>query len=180
MKILRFFKQLITGILVAAFFVFAIAMTILLLNRNDFGLTQIDNNVLVFINKGISSDKYKKGDLVIVETKKLNEVNVGDEVFVYQVDSTGIVGLDVGTVGEVHPEHDAISFENGATYEMQFVIGVPNKIYNDIGTYLSIILSRWGFLFIILVPSFLIFVYQVYALIVEIKYGKEEAQAQAS
>ena len=34
--------------------------------------------------------------------------------------------------------------------------------------------SKWGFLFIVLVPCFLIFIYEVYALIIEIKYGAEE------
>ncbi|MDD4035910.1 MAG: hypothetical protein PHS45_01110 [Bacilli bacterium] len=177
MKIIRFIKKIIIGILVAAFFAFAISMTILLLSRNDYGITQIDDTSLVFIKKEVSSDKYKKGDLVLIESKKLNEVNIGDELFIYQLDSTGKVSIDVGVVGEIHPEYDAISFENGSTYEMQFVIGKTDKVYNKIGAYLSVILSRWGFLFMILVPSFLIFVYQLYALIVEIKYGNEEVEA---
>lgn len=177
MKIIRFIKKIIIGILVAVFFAFAISMTILLLSRNDYGITQIDDTSLVFIKKEVSSDKYKKGDLVLIESKKLNEVNIGDELFIYQLDSTGKVSIDVGVVGEIHPEYDAISFENGSTYEMQFVIGKTDKVYNKIGAYLSVILSRWGFLFMILVPSFLIFVYQLYALIVEIKYGNEEVEA---
>ena len=38
----------------------------------------------------------------------------------------------------------------------------------------SLAVSIFGFLFIVLVPSFLIFVYEVYSLIIEIKYGKDE------
>ena len=57
---------------------------------------------------------------------------------------------------------------------MQFVAGTGEKVYNDIGFYLSIIESRWGFLFLVLVPCFLFFIYEIYALIVEIKYGAEE------
>ena len=49
-----------------------------------------------------------------------------------------------------------------------------NKKYEKIGTFLSVVESKWGFLFIVLVPSFLIFIYEVYSLIIEIKYGKDE------
>ena len=59
---------------------------------------------------------------------------------------------------------------------MEFVIGIANSKMDGIGTYLSIIESKWGFLFIVLVPSFLIFVYQIYALIIEIKFGSEDEQ----
>ena len=57
---------------------------------------------------------------------------------------------------------------------MEFVAGVGTKSYEKIGTALSVIESQWGFLFIVLVPCFLIFIYEVYSLIVEIKYGGEE------
>ena len=50
----------------------------------------------------------------------------------------------------------------------------PVKQYDKIGGYLSIIESKWGFLFIVLIPVFLIFIFEVYSLIIEIKYGAEE------
>ena len=75
---------------------------------------------------------------------------------------------------QIYLEEDAIAFENGSNYSMEFIAGTPEKVYNDIGLYLGIIESKWGFLFIVLVPSFLIFVYELYSLIVEIKYGSDE------
>ena len=57
---------------------------------------------------------------------------------------------------------------------MDFVVGQNTKTYNEIGKYLAIIESKWGFLFIVLVPCFLIFVYQIYNLIIEIKYNKND------
>jgi len=149
-------------------------MTVLLLNFNDYGVTQFGETSLIIIDEAISNDNYKKGDLVIVKNKKLEKYNIGEDVFAYKVDAKGNVSVDLGKVGNIYPEEDAISFENGSNYSMEFVSGTPDKIYNDIGTYLSVIESKWGFLFIVLVPSFLIFVYEVYALIVEIKYGADE------
>ena len=60
---------------------------------------------------------------------------------------------------------------------MEFVAGRPQKVYEGLGIFLSVVESQWGFLFIVLVPCFLIFIYEVYALIVEIKYGDEEEEA---
>lgn len=171
---MKVFKKIIIGIFGVAFFGFALIMTVLLLNFNDFGVTQLDNKSLVIMKDEITSEKYKKGDLVIVEGKKLSEISVGDEIFAYKVDKNGVASIDLGKVGEIYPDEEAISFENGATYAISYVVGKADKTYDNIGTYLSIIESRWGFLFIILVPSFLIFIYEIYALIVEIKYGKEE------
>ena len=67
-----------------------------------------------------------------------------------------------------------VSFENGSAYDMKFVLGTPYKVYKDIGSFLSVVNSKWGFLFIVLVPCFIIFIYQIYELIIEIKFGKED------
>ena len=73
---------------------------------------------------------------------------------------------------------DAIAFKNGGTYSSQFIIGTGYKIYPGLGKILSIIESKWGFLFIILVPNFFLFIYQLYSLIIRIKYNKEETDEQ--
>ena len=174
MKVLKLIKKIIIGILAVIFFGFAIGMTVLLLNVNRYGVSEFGDTSLVIIKERISSENFKKGDLVLVEKQHISTISVGDEIFAYQVDPRGNVRIDLGIVGQVHSEEDAIVYENGATYSMEFVIGKSAKVYEKIGTYLAIILSRWGFLFMILVPSFLIFIYQIYALIVEIKYGEDE------
>lgn len=173
-KVLETIKQILIGIIGTAYFIFALVMTILLLNFNDYGVTQFGNKSLVIINDEIASENYEKGDLVIVESKKIDKIEVGEEIFTYRIDSKGIPSIQVGTVGDVYVEDEAISFENGETYSMEFVAGVGTESYEHIGTALSIIESQWGFLFIVLVPCFLIFIYEVYSLIVEIKYGAEE------
>lgn len=174
MKIVGVIKNILTGILSVAFFVFALSMALILLNYNKYGVSQFDDKSLIIIRNEITSEKYKKGDLVIVQSKTLNNIKKGDEVFVYQPRRTGGVDIDFGVVGEVYPDNKSIAFENGAPYSMELVAGTPIKVYHNIGTYVAIITSKWGFLLSILVPSFMIFIYQVYALIVEIKYGTED------
>lgn len=174
MKVLKIIKSIIMGILLFIYFTFVIAMTVLLLNFNDYGITEFGNTSLIIINDEISNENYKKGDLVITEKKKIDKLTIGEEIFTYKVDSKGNVSIDLGKIGNIYPEEDALSFENGSTYSMEFVAGTPKEVHEKIGTYLSVIESKWGFLFIVLVPSFLIFVYEVYSLIVEIKYGADE------
>lgn len=174
MKVLNIIKKVIIGILAVVFFCFTIAMTVLLLFYNKYGVTQFGDTSLIIIREQIASNNYKKGDLVFVEAKKINEIKVGNEVFTYKVDKNGVPTIDLGIVGEVHPNDEAISFKNGSTYAMDYVIGTSNKVYNNVGTYLSIIESKWGFLCIVLIPFFIMFICQIYNLIVEIKYGSEE------
>ena len=173
-KVLETIKKILIGIIGTAYFIFALIMTILLLNFNDYGITQFGTKSLVIINDTIANENYKKGDLVIVEAQRVEDVEVGQEIFTYRIDSRGIPSIQVGIVGDIYVEDEAIAFENGETYSMEFVAGVGTESYEHLGTALSIIESQWGFLFIVLVPCFLIFIYEVYSLIVEIKYGAEE------
>lgn len=173
-KVLHIIKSFILGVLGCIFFAFAISITVLLLNYNKYGLTQFGNTTLVMIRDDITSDSLKKGDLVFVKSKKIIDLEPGNEIFVYRIVGSNKVTVEVGKVGQIYPDEDAVAFENGDIFSKQFVIGTSDKVYNKIGTYLSIVESKWGFLFIILVPCLLIFIYEIYALIVEIKYGAEE------
>lgn len=173
-KVLKVIKSIILGILMFVYFSFVIFMTVLLLNFNDYGVTEFGNKSIIIINDEISNENYKKGDIVITEKTKIEKLEVGQELFAYKVDGKGNVSIDLGKVGNIYTEENAVSYENGSTYSNEFIAGVPIDKYEEIGKYLSVIESKWGFLFIVLVPSFLIFVYEVYSLIIEIKYGKDE------
>ena len=181
MKALEAIKKVFVGLLGMAFFIFALGMTILLLAYNDYGLTQFGSKTWILMTHDIYSENFSKGDLVIVEsrgfTKGLgyaDKVEVGDEIFAARVDAYGNVFIEVGIVGKLYEDENAIAFENGSTFDIKFVIGEAVDSYPTIGGILSIITSKWGFLFLVLVPCFLIFIYEIYSLIIEIKYGDEE------
>lgn len=174
MKGLKLAKKIIFTIVGVAYFAFALAMTILLLNRNDYNVTQFGDTSLIIISDDVSMEGYQKGDLVIVESTKIANLQKGDILFTYKLDSNKVAHVEIGKIGEVYPDEEQISFENGDSYSLKFIAGKPKKVYNGIGSALNIILSQWGFLFIVLLPCFLIFIYEIYALIIEIKYGAEE------
>ena len=174
MKFIKIVKKVILSLLLVVFFAFTITMTILLLNYNKFGVTQFEDTTLLIIKKNFASETYPKDSLVFVESKNVVDYNVGEEVFVYHLDGSSGVNIQLGVVGQVFEKDDAIAFTNGGTYSSQFIIGTGVKTYPTIGKYLSIIESKWGFLFIILVPNFFIFIYQLYSLIVRIKYDNDD------
>ncbi len=173
-KVVEGIKSFISFVLFVIYFVFALVMTVLLLNFNDYGVTQFGEKSFILINGKISNDLYKDGNLVVVEAKNIEEYKVGEYVFTYRVGADRIPTVQVGKIGNVYPEEKAISFENGETYSEEFIAGIAVDQHEKVGGILSVIESKWGFLFIVLIPVFLIFIYEVYALIIEIKYGNEE------
>ena len=171
---MKTFVDILKKICIGIFLIFTIIMTVLLLNYNKYGVSQFDETSLVIVKKSFASETYKRGSLVVVEKKRIEDYKEGEEVFVYHLDGKGGADILLGEVGKTYPEQDAITFKNGATYSSEFIIGTGENVYSNIGTILSIIESKWGFLFIILVPNFFLFIYQLYSLIVEIKFGKDE------
>ena len=174
MKVLKIIKNVIITIVLVIFFAFTISMTLLLLNYNKYGVTQFEDISILLIKNGFSSETYKKDSLVLVESKPVKDYKIGEEAFVYHLDGVGGVNIEVGVIGKIYEEDNSITFTNGGTYSKEFIIGVGTKVYPSIGKPLSLITSKWGFLFIILVPNFFIFIYQLYSLIIRIKYDTEE------
>lgn len=174
MKIGKIIKKIFLGILGVVFFGFAIGITFLLLNYNKYGVTEIEDTSVIIIKKGISSENFKKGDVVLTKKVEFSDLAVGEEIFVYKVAEDGSVSIELSKIDELHPKDNAVTLENGNTFDMTFVIGESYKVYEGIGTYLGIVTSTWGFLAIVLIPSFVILIYEIYELIIEIKYGKDE------
>lgn len=170
-KVFEVIKKIVIGVLVSVFFAFAIVMAVLLINYNDYGVSVFGNTSLIIIKDDTSAD-YKKGDLVLVESKRIDKYNIGDELFIYKV-SDQTVELEIGKLNKIYENEKELGFENGSVYDIKFIAGTPTKVYSGIGNFLSVVESKMGFLFIILVPSFLIFVYEIYALVIEFKYGSD-------
>jgi len=143
-KILEKIKNFITGVLICIFFTFTITITVLLLNFNKYGLTQFGNTTFVMVADHISSETFKKGDMVLVDYKKISELEVGNEIFVYRILGSNKVLVEIGKVGQIYLEEDAVAFENGDVFSNEFIIGTATKKYEKVGTFLSIVESKWA------------------------------------
>ena len=173
-KVVEGIKGFVSFVLFSLYFLFALIMTVLLLNFNDYGVTTFGDKSLILVDSKISNDVYQKGDLVVVETLNLEKYEIGEYIFTYKVGSERLATVQLGKIGNIYLEENALSLENGETYSTEFIAGVPVQKVEKVGSLLSVIESKWGFLFIVLIPVFLIFIYEVYSLIIEIKYGADE------
>jgi hypothetical protein len=65
-------RNVIIGIIMVAYFAFIVAISTLLLNRNDYGVTQFGDTALILVDNKIKNENYPEGALVLVQKKKLN------------------------------------------------------------------------------------------------------------
>lgn len=176
MKIVKIIKSLIIGILVVVYLSFAISMTLLAMNFNKYGNAEIGDYTFLFINKDIANEKYKEKDLVVTKRVKDNKFEKGDEAFLYKIIEDELTGsksvtIMIGKVAEIDYKKQGVMLENEEFYSREFVIGETYKVVPSLGGIFSMILNKTGFLIVIIVPIFFIFTAQIYALIVEIKFG---------
>lgn len=171
---MKVIKTIFLGILYLFFVVFAIIMTICALNFNKFGLVEIEGYTMVIVKDKVSLGNYKTGDVVITKRESIAKLKADQEILVYQVKEKNKVNVIMGKIGATQPKDNTISMKNGEIYSSDFIIGTEYKVVPEIGKVLGLILTRWTFLFVVVVPLFFVFISQIYSLIVEIKYGSNE------
>lgn len=174
-KFFKIIKNIFIGVFLTVYFTFIILISTLLLNRNDYGVTQFNDKAMILIDEEIANEKYAKGSLVIVEEKELSELHIGDEIFVYQtnkVDKT--VKIVVANVDKINMENNSpyVVLANDKTaWGEEFIAGTTFSIYPSIGGFLSFIESKWIFFSLLIVPCFFILLYEIYLVIITIKFG---------
>lgn len=169
-------KKIISNILFAIYAVIAVFVTVCLLSYNDFKVTEFGDYSLVIIEDNELSPEYEKGDLVIVD--KNEKIRIGDKAFFYNTYNRQIeikLGEVVGTE-KVTESETTYTFEGERKISGQYVLGTSNEatVIPKVGTILNILESKWGFLFIIVLPALLAFIYQISVVFSEIRNSKKE------
>ncbi len=172
-KVLHFIWSLLEIIII----VYVILMTSILLSKNKYGYTQFGNYTLCTIDlineRGIEG--VEAGDLLIV--KNSNKINKGDIIYyyivyneTYVVQSAPVISVESDKYSSVYTIDD-----NGPlTIASSRVLGKDKTIYHNIGSALNVIESKLGFLFLVLLPILVIFVYQIYELVMIFRYEQVE------
>ena len=165
-------KKTIGNLIIILYVVVAIFTTICLLNFNEYKVSEFGDKTLVIIDKDEEGIEYKKGDLVIVGKEGYERAEKGDTIFFY--DNSGI------KIAEVQQKTDygdaGVTFTIEGNYQVvkSDMIGASNnvKVISKVGTVLSVLESKWGFLFLIVFPSLLAFLHEVYEFILEVTNKK--------
>jgi len=174
-KVVKKILKAVFGFIGFVYLVFAIFGIICLVKKNEYGYPQFDNKTLVVIEE--DGNYYQSGDLVVLTKPSNNDVRVNDAVFFYDTEFKRNT-LNVGTIisKDIVNENETTFHVNGFDFSSEFLIGkVADSVkYPVIGSILGVLTSKWGFFFLIIIPFFIMFMIELFAIYTEIKYGNKK------
>lgn len=173
-KVVKIFGLLI----VAVYLVVAVFLTVCLLNYNKYHITELGKNSLIIVSDDDLEPNYVKNDLVVVYKNNNEDIKSGDYIFFYNAYQNQ-VSVNLGKViktSRVNEKEYTYTLEGNLEISSQYVIGKSetSKTYSNMGLVLKVLESRLGFLLIIILPILVLFIYQIYAVILEIKRPVDE------
>ena len=168
-------KRFLLNTLFGIYVVVAVFVTICLLEYNNYNVTEFGDYSLVIIPNEEEVSEFKKGDLILVNKK--GKIDVGQKVFFYNTYNAKIE-ISLATVTDIEKvtnTESTYTLENERKISSQYVLGPtsPVTVVKGVGGVLKILESKWGFLFIIVLPALLAFIYQIGVVISEIKNSRE-------
>ena len=125
---------------------------------------------------------YRLGKKLSSDDKLVETINKGDLIYYYAVYSEKyIIKSDV--VEEVKNDDYSSLYtikddKNSFNISSTKVLGKYATTYNKLGTVLDVIESKIGFLFLVLLPIMIIFIYQIYELVIVIRYERVDKDEQ--
>lgn len=168
-KVMSFIK----GLLVFVWAIIAIITTMLLISYNDFSVSEIGDFSLFIVDNERLEPDYFKHDIVIVEKVAENKYSVDDYAFFYLSNPIDEVFINYGQISNIEAaDHaaDTYYFGNDAvSYENMMGPAKGAIVIPKIGLLLSILESRWGFMFLIILPTLFAIVYEIYSIVEEVK-----------
>ena len=155
-------KKRLGTILFIIYFLVAIIITHELLSYNKYNIIEYKNSYIVTLN---DDSLYKKSDLLII--KKNEDIKVKDNVVYYEIYSSK-VSIKSSSIKKI--ENGNIVLENDKIISKDNILGTEKNIksFPCLGTIHNILVSTWGYLFIIIFPMFAAFVYEIFAITKEI------------
>lgn len=176
-------KRIIGNVIITIYAVIAVFTTVCLLAFNEYKISEFGNYSVILITNNELSPDFNKGDLVIVSSENKLNTQVGEKVFFYNsYDRQVDVSLaEVINKEFVTSKESTFTLEGEHVISSQYVIGQANgaTVIPKVGTVLSILESKWGFLFLIVLPSLIAFIYEITVVFSEIKEAREEKKSES-
>lgn len=151
-----------------------VLVTVCLLNFNENGITEFGDSSWVIVDEDFS-EEYKKGDLLIVNKGNGENVEVGDYIFFYNPTENNVINY--AEVFNVIDTNGYYTYVVGNDYNVYFdyYVGKDVKQFKGIGSILSLLESQMGFLILIILPTMVAIIFEIYAIIMEVIDLKKEA-----
>lgn len=174
------FMKFLGGILLIPYLVIVVVVTVCLLCYNNYNVTEIGNYTLIPLVDGALEPNYKEGDLLVVKKTSNDDIEINDMFFFYDKDvDKNTITINLGRVissKKVTADESTITMEGNVDFSSEYVIGTSDdcRVYSGLGSVLSILESRWVFLLVIILPILFIFLYEIYAIVLEVKKSLKE------
>lgn len=174
MKVLKW----ILGILLVPYIIIAVFVTACLMCYNDYNITEFKDYSLLIVEDDSLLPTFEKGSLLVVKKNKFEEVKNNDYAFFYDTYDNQ-VHVSLGKIiskRRVNENESTYVIEGNYDLSSEYFIGKADTttIYKGLGNILSVLESRYGFLFIVVLPILVLFIYEIYAIVKEIRNPEEE------
>lgn len=171
-------KKVVIGVLITVYVLVAVALTACLLTFNDYKVSIFGDKSLIIVKNKEFEPNYKKGSLLIVTKNKNEDIKTNDEIFFYNA-YKNIVSISYSKVIKTEKITDTqTTYTITGDYDVSsdYVIGKASttKVINNVGSIMSVLESRWGFIFMIILPIAVAFIYEIYVVVKEIVRPEEE------
>lgn len=161
------------GTLFGAWIIIAIFATVCLLSYNDYQISTFGKYSLIIINDKELREVYDEDSLVIVKKDLEENYKVGDKILFYSGNPDVVNFINMGEITDIQSIKGAQTSYYIGNHKVSYddLIGTVNGsiIYKKVGLVLSVIESRWGFMFFVILPTIFLAVYEVYAIINQVK-----------
>ena len=168
-------KRVLGAILFVIYSIIAIAVTVLLLSFNEYNCSEIGGYTVYIVRDDALEPEYKEGSILLIKETSDKHVQVGDEIFLYKVINSQEYEFVSRTLESKTQQgrHVVYGVSEEESYDTSYFVGKAEDtiVIEGWGWLLSILESKWGYLFCIVIVSLLLFLQEVFDLIIEIKYG---------
>ena len=166
----------IKNIIFIIYIIVAVFTTVCLLSFNNYRVSEFGNSSLVIVDDKDLEPEFNKGDLLIVN--KEDQIAEGDKAFFYEKEGNkiGIKLAEVTKAEIVTRTETTYTFEGEHKVSSEYVLGPAKtaEVLPKVGQVLGILESKWGFLFLIVLPALIAFLNQITVVYSDIKESREE------
>lgn len=165
-KFLKYFWNVLQVLIV----IYVVCVSVLILNRNIYNKSEIGNYTFVTIGEDDVSNlnNVKNGDLLIIDSKE--KIVVGDTVYYYSGSSDDFVVLSDVVTNIKKSDNGYIYLLANSDYNIlsSRIVGSKSINIHYLGKIIDVVTSEIGFIFLVLLPILVVFVYQLYQFIVSL------------
>ncbi len=149
--------NLIWKIIQIVVIIYVVVVTTFMFFSNEYGYTEIGSFVF---------DNTSNKDLLLI--KKDNNINKNDNIYYYEIDDNKYSIKSNKVIKVVKDYKNSLYKLKNDTISSSKVIG--KKVYKIklLGNILRVLESKVGFLFLVLLPILIVFIYQVYEFVISI------------